>query len=117
MAWGGKLQLIDGLRKVCAFSFRSDGKRKEKKAEPRPSWLPARSLRNVVQAKASVGQEGNYRPYMGDTSAESSQGCFWPVFVCIHVHLCGCVFKACVSFLLIYLILRPFYVNNVETLL
>ena len=54
------------FQKVCGFSFRSDEikkKKKEKsKPKPNPSRLPARSLRNTVQAKASVGQEGNYRP-------------------------------------------------------
>lgn len=50
------------FQKVCGFSFRSDERKKKEKSKPKPSRLPARSLRNTVQAKASVGQEGNYRP-------------------------------------------------------
>lgn len=52
------------FQNVCGFSFRSDERKKKEKSKPKPdpSRLPARSLRNTVQAKASVGQEGNYRP-------------------------------------------------------
>lgn len=73
----------------------------------------------MVQAKANVGQEGNYRPEMRDkVSAEKPPRVVFGVCLfarmCVHVDL---FFKACVSFLFMYLALKRFLQNSVETAL
>lgn len=59
-------------RPVALVSGLMKGKEKQNKnINPNPvGCLPA--IRNMVQAKADVGQEGNYRPEMRDKSAETS---------------------------------------------
>lgn len=91
-------------------------KKKERKSKPKPnpSRLPARSLRNTVQAKASVTR-GKLQALNGRQVCRKLP----VVFACLLAYICVYVdvFFGHVSFLFVYLALRPFFKNNEESVL
>lgn len=110
----------EGFRKVCGFSFRFNEKKKKKLSKEKLNSNPAGCLPGVCETWSGPKPVSAKREITGLKWETSLQKPPRVVFgLCLFAYMCVYVdmfFQVCISFFFMYLSLRPFLINNIETL-